>query len=248
MADVTADYWDRAQNVNLRHHFFAAQAVHPQMRELGFGSIINLSSIAWRRGAGEMPAYSAAKAGHRRADARAGSRLRLGQHPRQCDRAGRGDDRPSTRAMVQDAGIDRRDRSSANRSRTRCSATTWRGWRCFSRPTTAAWSPSSRSQSTRGFDEHERKGACAGEARTRIRARPQPLWPHLSSRAARGRRPARQSQRRGPRRLHRHCDRTRREGPGNFRPVAAGAERRRAPRAPRSARGARHDAHRQLRA
>jgi NAD(P)-dependent dehydrogenase (short-subunit alcohol dehydrogenase family) len=62
VADVNADYWDRAQNVNLRHHFFAAQAVHPQMRELGFGSIINLSSIAWR-GAAEMPAYSAAKAG-----------------------------------------------------------------------------------------------------------------------------------------------------------------------------------------
>ncbi len=63
VADVTADYWDHAQNVNLRHHFFAAQAVHPQMRELGFGSIINLSSIAWRGGAAEMPAYSAAKAG-----------------------------------------------------------------------------------------------------------------------------------------------------------------------------------------
>jgi NAD(P)-dependent dehydrogenase (short-subunit alcohol dehydrogenase family) len=59
---VTADYWDHAQNVNLRHHFFAAQAVHPQMRELGFGSIINLSSIAWH-GAAEMPAYAAAKAG-----------------------------------------------------------------------------------------------------------------------------------------------------------------------------------------
>ena len=43
-------YWDHAQNVNLRHHFFAAQAVHPQMRELGLGSIINLSSIAWRGG------------------------------------------------------------------------------------------------------------------------------------------------------------------------------------------------------
>jgi NAD(P)-dependent dehydrogenase (short-subunit alcohol dehydrogenase family) len=62
VADVTADYWDHAQNVNLRHHFFASQAVHPQMRELKFGSIINLSSIAWR-GAAEMPAYAAAKAG-----------------------------------------------------------------------------------------------------------------------------------------------------------------------------------------
>ena len=60
---MSPEYWDQTQNVNLRHHFFAAQAVHPQMRELGFGSIINLSSIAWRAGAGEMPAYSAAKAG-----------------------------------------------------------------------------------------------------------------------------------------------------------------------------------------
>jgi NAD(P)-dependent dehydrogenase (short-subunit alcohol dehydrogenase family) len=62
-AEVSVEYWDQSQNVNLRHHFFAAQAVHPQMRELGFGSIINLSSIAWRFGAGEMPAYAAAKAG-----------------------------------------------------------------------------------------------------------------------------------------------------------------------------------------
>jgi len=61
--DVTPDYWDRAQNVNLRHHFFAAQAVRPQMRELGSGSIVNLSSLAWRQGAAEMAAYAAAKAG-----------------------------------------------------------------------------------------------------------------------------------------------------------------------------------------
>ena len=61
--DVSADYWDRTQNVNLRHHFFAAQAVRPHMRELGFGSIVNLSSIAWRVGAAEMPAYATAKAG-----------------------------------------------------------------------------------------------------------------------------------------------------------------------------------------
>ena len=62
-AKVDVDYWDHAQNVNLRHHFFAAQAVHPHMRELGFGSIINLASIVWRAGGGEMPAYAAAKAG-----------------------------------------------------------------------------------------------------------------------------------------------------------------------------------------
>jgi D-xylose 1-dehydrogenase len=62
-SEVSPDYWDHTQNVNLRHHFFAAQAVHPQMRALGHGSIVNLSSTAWRVGAAEMPAYSTAKAG-----------------------------------------------------------------------------------------------------------------------------------------------------------------------------------------
>ncbi|WP_288142657.1 SDR family oxidoreductase [Mesorhizobium sp.] len=58
---VTVEYWDRSFDVNLRHHFFAAQAVHPHMKELGFGSIINFSSIAWRFGADQMVAYATAK-------------------------------------------------------------------------------------------------------------------------------------------------------------------------------------------
>ncbi|MER8544568.1 SDR family oxidoreductase [Mesorhizobium sp. M1169] len=58
---ITADYWDRSFDINLRHHFFAAQAVHPHMKELGFGSIINFSSIAWRFGADQMVAYATAK-------------------------------------------------------------------------------------------------------------------------------------------------------------------------------------------
>jgi D-xylose 1-dehydrogenase len=58
---VTAEHWDRSFDVNLRHHFFAAQAVHPHMKELGFGSIINFSSIAWRFGADQMVAYATAK-------------------------------------------------------------------------------------------------------------------------------------------------------------------------------------------
>lgn len=61
--EITPDYWDHAQDVNLRHQFFAAQAVHPQMKELGYGSIINFSSIAWRFGAAEMAPYATAKAG-----------------------------------------------------------------------------------------------------------------------------------------------------------------------------------------
>lgn len=59
---VTPDYWDWAQAVNLRPQFFTAQAVRPQMRALGYGSIINFSSIAWRGGAPNMPAYTTAKA------------------------------------------------------------------------------------------------------------------------------------------------------------------------------------------
>ena len=81
-----AEYWDHAQNVNLRHHFFAAQAVHPQMRELGFGSIINLSSIAWRGAPPRCRPMPRRRRG-RRPDSRAGPRLRPGQHPRQRDRA-----------------------------------------------------------------------------------------------------------------------------------------------------------------
>ena len=49
-------------NVNLRHQFFAAQAVHPHMQELGHGSIINFSSIAWMSGGAGIVAYATAKA------------------------------------------------------------------------------------------------------------------------------------------------------------------------------------------
>ncbi|MCP4385630.1 MAG: SDR family oxidoreductase [Hyphomicrobiales bacterium] len=61
--DVTPEYWDAAMAVNLRHQFFAAQAVRPQMRECGSGSIINFSSIAWMFGGVSMVAYATAKAG-----------------------------------------------------------------------------------------------------------------------------------------------------------------------------------------
>lgn len=56
------DDWDRAQEVNLRPHYFTAQAVHPDMQALGGGSIINFSSIAWRIGGADMAAYVTAKA------------------------------------------------------------------------------------------------------------------------------------------------------------------------------------------
>jgi NAD(P)-dependent dehydrogenase (short-subunit alcohol dehydrogenase family) len=59
---VTPAYWDRALDINLRHLFFAAQAVRPQMRQLGGGSIVNFSSIAWMTGVKRLVAYTTAKA------------------------------------------------------------------------------------------------------------------------------------------------------------------------------------------
>ena len=46
-ADVTPEYWDERMATNLRHHFFAIQAVVPRMAEAGGGSIVNMSSIAY---------------------------------------------------------------------------------------------------------------------------------------------------------------------------------------------------------
>lgn len=59
--DIDETYWDWAMDVNLKHQFFLAQLVQPHMAELGGGSIINLSSIAWRFGADSMMAYATAK-------------------------------------------------------------------------------------------------------------------------------------------------------------------------------------------
>jgi NAD(P)-dependent dehydrogenase (short-subunit alcohol dehydrogenase family) len=60
--DVTPDYWDERMTTNLRHQFFAAQAVVPAMRARKRGSIVNVGSISWRLGLGGMPAYVTAKA------------------------------------------------------------------------------------------------------------------------------------------------------------------------------------------
>jgi NAD(P)-dependent dehydrogenase (short-subunit alcohol dehydrogenase family) len=59
---VTPDYWDERMAVNLRHQFFAAQALAPDMAAAGGGAIVNMSSISFLRGAGGMPAYVTAKA------------------------------------------------------------------------------------------------------------------------------------------------------------------------------------------
>jgi D-xylose 1-dehydrogenase len=62
IGDVTPAYWDERMATNLRHQFFAAQAVVPAMRTRKRGSVINVGSISWRLGLGGMPAYVTAKA------------------------------------------------------------------------------------------------------------------------------------------------------------------------------------------
>jgi NAD(P)-dependent dehydrogenase (short-subunit alcohol dehydrogenase family) len=61
--EVTPESWDRTIAVNLKHQFFAAQAVIPGMRKLGRGCILNMSSIAWVIPSTSVPVYVTAKAG-----------------------------------------------------------------------------------------------------------------------------------------------------------------------------------------
>jgi len=62
LASVTLDEWDQRMAVNLRHHFFAAQAVAETMKQRQSGSIINMSSIAWMIPSPRLPVYTTAKA------------------------------------------------------------------------------------------------------------------------------------------------------------------------------------------
>ena len=59
--DVTEAYWDGRIAVNLKHQFFAAQAVLPDMMAKGGGAIVNLGSCSWIIGQGGMAAYTASK-------------------------------------------------------------------------------------------------------------------------------------------------------------------------------------------
>jgi NAD(P)-dependent dehydrogenase (short-subunit alcohol dehydrogenase family) len=59
---VAEEYWDARIELNLRHYFFACQAVLPQMKDLQRGSIVNLGSIIWRIKQDDAPIYSACKA------------------------------------------------------------------------------------------------------------------------------------------------------------------------------------------
>ena len=60
--DITPDYYDDRMATNLRHMFFAIQAVAPDMIAAGKGSIINFGSNSWFEAVGGLPVYATAKA------------------------------------------------------------------------------------------------------------------------------------------------------------------------------------------
>ena len=61
--EVTPEYWENRLAVNLRHLFFASQAVTAGMKKAGGGAIINLSSVSWHSAIDNLSVYETAKAG-----------------------------------------------------------------------------------------------------------------------------------------------------------------------------------------
>ena len=63
MEEVTSEFWDDRIALNLKHYFFAIQAVAPGMEKAGGGSVINMGSVSWMRGRPNLVGYTTAKAG-----------------------------------------------------------------------------------------------------------------------------------------------------------------------------------------
>lgn len=65
LTEIRAEEWDRVMAVNLRSMFLCCREVFPHMRRQGSGSILNMSSVAGKRGGGLFgtTAYAASKGG-----------------------------------------------------------------------------------------------------------------------------------------------------------------------------------------
>ena len=62
LEDVTPEFWDERIAVNLRHAYFAVQAVAPGMKKAGGGAIVNFSSVSYHTMTPSLSVYQAAKA------------------------------------------------------------------------------------------------------------------------------------------------------------------------------------------
>jgi D-xylose 1-dehydrogenase len=63
MEEVTSAFWDDRIALNLKHYFFAIQAVAAGMEKAGGGSVVNMGSVSWMRGRPNLVGYTTAKAG-----------------------------------------------------------------------------------------------------------------------------------------------------------------------------------------
>lgn len=63
LLEIDEEFWDARIAVNLKHFFFAIQAVAPAMIEAGKGSIINFGSLSWVIALPDLAPYAASKAG-----------------------------------------------------------------------------------------------------------------------------------------------------------------------------------------
>ena len=63
LEQITEKYWDERMAINLKHYLFSIQTAKKSMVKNKGGSIINLGSVSWVRGAVNFPVYSTAKAG-----------------------------------------------------------------------------------------------------------------------------------------------------------------------------------------
>jgi len=61
LMSVTADDFDRTVAINLRPHFFSAQAVAEGMKRMGGGAIVNLGSTSWKTKSKRLPVYATCK-------------------------------------------------------------------------------------------------------------------------------------------------------------------------------------------
>ena len=61
--ELDVEGWDRTLSVNLRAPFLLSKAAFPRMREAGGGMIVNISSVAGKKGWANASAYCASKFG-----------------------------------------------------------------------------------------------------------------------------------------------------------------------------------------
>src|SRR5918993_148974 len=61
--ELAVEGWDRTLAVNLRAPFLLSKAAFPHMREAGSGTIVNVSSVAGKKGWANASAYCASKFG-----------------------------------------------------------------------------------------------------------------------------------------------------------------------------------------